>query len=247
MSCWLDDHDRGAQEVVSAYACLRDLLPRAVRDYVLFFEASIERAVVAFALALPTGARVLDAGAGEGQYSDRFTRHRYTGVDLGIGDTAWNYARLDAIADLLALPFPANTFDAALNVVTLEHVKEPARVIEEIHRVLRPGGRLLIIVPHEWEEHQTPHDYFRYTRYGMRYLLERAGFEGILIEPVGGYFRLMSRRLLNALQFFPAPVMVLVGLVVGPLALVAPLFDGLDRARNFTLGFVCRAEKRGRP
>ena len=144
---------------------------------------------------------------------------------------------------MLALPFAADTFDAALNVVTLEHVREPARVIEELFRVLRPGGRLLIIVPHEWEQHQIPHDYFRYTRYGMQYLLERAGFTGIVIEPVGGYFRLMSRRLLNGLQFFPAPWMMLVGLVVGPLALVAPLCDGLDREKNFTLGFVCRAYK----
>ena len=228
---------------MSAYEVLRDLLPRALRDYLLFFEASIERAVDAFSTSLPAGARVLDAGAGEGQYSDRFARQKYTGVDLGIGDSAWNYAGLDAIADLLALPFPDGTFDAALNVVTLEHVKEPARVIEEIFRVLRHGGRLLIIVPHEWEQHQTPHDYFRYTRYGMQYLLERAGFAEIVIEPVGGYFRLMSRRLMNALQFFPVPMMVLVALVLGPLALVAPLFDGLDREKNFTLGFVCRAQK----
>ena len=240
----LDDHDRGAQEVVSgAYEGLRELLPGALRDYLLFFEASIGRAVDGFAASLPAGARVLDAGAGEGQYAGRFVSQRYTGVDLGVGDAGWNYAGLDAVADLLALPFIDGTFDAALNVVTLEHVREPARVIEELFRVLRPGGRLLIIVPHEWEQHQIPHDYFRYTRYGMQYLLERAGFTGIVIEPVGGYFRLMSRRLLNGLQFFPLPVMVLVGLVVGPLALVAPLCDGLDREKNFTLGFVCRAYK----
>lgn len=228
---------------MSAYASLRSLLPGPVRDYVLHFEASIERAVNAFAASLPERVRVLDAGAGEGQYADRFTRQRYVGVDLGVGDSGWDYAKLDAIADLLALPFADNTFHAALNIVTLEHVKEPARVIEELHRVLRPGGRLLIVAPHEWEQHQTPHDYFRYTRYGMQYLLQRAGFEGILIEPVGGYFRLMSRRLLNALQFFPAPVMVLVAVVIAPLALIAPLFDGLDREKNFTLGFVCEAVK----
>jgi SAM-dependent methyltransferase len=229
---------------VSAYHGLQALLPRAVRDYLLYFEATIERAVTEFAGSLPAGVRLLDAGAGEGQYADRFTRQRYTGVDLGVGDTAWNYGRLDAVADLLALPFPDNTFEGAINIVTLEHVKEPARVIEEIHRVMRPAGRLLIIVPHEWEEHQTPHDYFRYTRYGMRYLLERAGFTDITVEPVGGYFRLMSRRLLNALQFFPLPLMILVALVVAPMALVAPLLDGWDREKNFTLGFICHAAKR---
>ena len=229
--------------MIAGYPWLRALMPVALRDYVMHFEAVIERSVIGFAEALPGRARVLDAGAGEGQYASHFTRQRYVGVDLGVGDTAWNYAGLDAVADLLALPFADDTFDAALNVVTLEHVKEPARVIEELQRVLRPGGRLLIVVPHEWEQHQTPHDYFRYTRYGMRYLLERAGFGSIVIEPVGGYFRLISRRLLNGLQFFPLPAMVLVALVVAPLALVAPLFDRLDRDKNFTLGFVCEARK----
>ena len=228
---------------MSAYQGLQAALPCAVRNYVLFFEAAIERAVLDFSASLADTARVLDAGAGEGQYANRFTRQRYVGVDLGIGDDAWNYADLDAIADLSALPFLDNTFDAALNVVTLEHVKEPARVIAELHRVMRPGARLLIIVPHEWEEHQTPHDYFRYTRYGMRYLLERAGFVGIATEPVGGYFRLMSRRLLNALQFFPGPLMWLAALFIAPVALLAPLFDGLDKQKNFTLGFLCRATK----
>jgi len=228
---------------VSAYHGLQGLLPRALRDYVLHFEASIERAVGLFAESLPDGARLLDAGAGEGQYKDRFKRQHYTGVDLAVGDVEWNYAQLDAITDLLALPFADQTFDAVINIVTLEHVKEPARVIQEMCRVLRAGGHLLIIVPHEWEEHQTPHDYFRYTRYGMRYLLEIAGFGDIHIEPVGGYFRLMSRRLFNALQFFPGPLMWIAAFVIAPLALIAPLFDGLDKQKNFTLGFVCRARK----
>ena len=63
-----------------------------------------------------------------------------------------------------------------------------------------------MIVPHEWEVHQSPHDYYRYTRHGMAYLLAKAGFAEYTIEPVGGYFRLISRRLLNGLQFFRGPL-----------------------------------------
>ena len=68
--------------------------------------------------------------------------------------------------------------------------------------MLAPGGRLLLAAPHEWEVHQAPHDYFRYTRFGLRYLLEKAGLEPIEMRAVGGYFRLLARRLLNGLQFF---------------------------------------------
>ncbi len=63
-------------------------------------------------------------------------------------------------------------------MVTLEHLPEPGLALAEIARTLEPGGRLLIAAPHEWEVHQAPHDYFRYTRYGLQYLLERAGVRG---------------------------------------------------------------------
>ena len=157
--------------------------------------------------ALPAGARVLDAGAGEGQYAHYFARQRYCGVDLAVGDAAWDYSRPRRArrSDGAALFAPAH-FHAAINVVTLEHLPEPARALAEIARTLAPGGRLLLAAPHEWEVHQAPHDYFRYTRYGLQYLLEKAGFEPIEIRAVGGYFRLVARRLLNGLQFFTGGV-----------------------------------------
>jgi len=226
------------------YRALRRLLPGPLHRYLLFFEAEIERAVREFAQALPPGSRVLDAGAGECQYANYFAGHGYTGVDLGIGDAAWNYRALDAIADLTALPFPDGCFDACVNIVTLEHVREPAAALAEMARTLKPGGRLLLIVPHEWEVHQAPHDYFRYTRFGAGWLLDRAGFTDGTIQPVGGWFRLMSRRLLNGLQFFPGPLIVVAAIFLAPPALIMPLFDSLDRDRNFTLGYICTARRR---
>ncbi len=226
------------------YRTLERRLPPALRRYLLFFEAEIERAVGWFSQSLAAGSRVLDAGAGECQYVSYFAGHRYAAIDLGIGDAAWNYRALDAIADLTAIPFPDACFDACVNIVTLEHVKQPAAVVAEMARVLKPGGRLLLIVPLEWEVHQAPHDYFRYTRYGAAWLLEQAGFIDADIRPVGGWFRLASRRLLNGLHFFPGPLIVVAAFFLAPLALVLPLFDSLDRDRNFTLGYVCTAKRR---
>lgn len=225
------------------YLGLQRSLPRPLVRYILHFEAAIEDAVQAFAASLPAGARVLDAGAGEGAYAHYFQRNRYLGVDLGIGDTHWDYSKLDLIADLTLLPLHDHLFDACLNVVTLEHVREPARVLAELHRVLRPGGVLLIVVPHEWEEHQIPHDYYRYTRYGMQHLLTQAGFCDIAVQPVGGYFRLLARRLLNGLQFFPGLLLPFAACVLAPPALLLPALDRLDREQHFTLGFVCTARK----
>ncbi len=230
------------------FTSLADRLPRALRRHVIHFEAQIEDAVAAFSASLPAGSRVLDAGAGEGRYKHVFAAHRYTGADLAVGDAGWDYTKLDAIADLSALPFRDAAFAAAIHIVTIEHLPEPARALAEIARTLAAGGVILIAAPHEWEVHQHPHDYFRYTRYGLAYLLERAGFERIEIEPAGGYFRLLARRLLNGLQFFTGGARWLlflpVAALVAPPALILPFFDFLDRDRNFTLGYICRARKR---
>ncbi len=222
-------------------------LPAFLKRHVLYFESEIERAVSRFAAELPSRARVLDAGAGEGRYAHYFRTHQYVGVDLGVGDAAWNYKRLDILADLSALPFSPAAFDAALNIVTLEHLREPAAALREVARTLRVGAPLLLVAPHEWEVHQAPHDYFRYTRYGLAHLLEQAGFVSIHIAPVGGYFRLLARRLLNGLQFFsggPRWILFLpaAGALVPP-AMILPFFDFLDRERNFTLGYICTAKR----
>jgi SAM-dependent methyltransferase len=223
-------------------------LPLFLRRHVLCFETDIEDAVRAFAGARAAGARLLDAGAGEGQYAHFFTGCRYCGVDLAVGDARWNYSQLDAVADLTALPFRTGAFDAAIHIVTIEHLREPARALAEIARALKPGGALLVAAPHEWEVHQAPHDYFRYTRYGLAYLLETAGFESLEIRPSGGYFRLLARRLLNGLQFFSGGIRWLffipAAILVVPPALILPFLDFLDRDRNFTLGYICTARKR---
>jgi SAM-dependent methyltransferase len=225
------------------YDTLRSLLPNSLARYVMHFEAAIEDAVTNFAEASPPGIRVLDAGAGEGDYKHHFAAQRYLGLDLAIGDRTWNYSGLDVLGDLETLPFPDATFEAAINIVTLEHVLHPARVICELGRVLAPGGRFLLVAPLQWEEHQQPHDYGRFTRFALDRLLRQGGFTDISIQPVGGIFRLISRRLLNALQFFPGPLMLVAAVFFAPPALVLPLLDPLDRDRSFTLGYICSARK----
>ena len=230
------------------YTGLAYRLPRPLRRHILHFEVEIEDAVKALAAGLPEGARVLDAGAGEGQYRRFFAGRRYCGVDLAVGDARWDYSKLDIVADLTALPFREGAFEAALHIVTLEHLREPGRALAEIVRTLEPGGTLLVAAPQDWEVHQAPHDYYRYTRYGLAYLLDQAGLEAHRIRPAGGYFRLLARRLLNGLQFFAGGLRWLgflpAALLLVPPALVLPFLDWLDPHRNFTLGYVCWAHKK---
>jgi SAM-dependent methyltransferase len=152
-----------------------------------FVRAAAERA--------PAGACVLDAGAGECVYRPLFEGRRYVAIDRGVGDGAWDYGRLDARADLERVPFARASFEFVLCTETLEHLARPARVLAELRRVLKPGGTLALSVPFLHPVHQAPHDYYRYTPYGLRHLLGEAGFVVESLQAAGGFFTFLHLQL----------------------------------------------------
>ncbi len=231
-------------------AAIRRIIPASLFDRLDPFEAAIRKFVEGIGSTTKAGERVLDAGAGECRFKPAFAHAHYVGVDFAQGDPQWNYSRLDAIARLEELPFPDSSFDRVISIVVLEHTPEPARVMQEFQRVLSPGGTVHLVVPHMWEEHQRPHDYFRFTSSGVGYLMEKAGLQVSRIEPVGGFFWMLSRRLMAILSFtqygwrrvlfpFLAPVFGLI------LPLCCYYLDDLDSDRAYTLGFVCEGSKPG--
>ena len=229
-------------------ALAKSLVPSSLYKKLDPFEASIETFVRGVAAEVSPGKRVLDAGAGEGRFKPFFEHAEYVGIDFAQGDPSWNYSRLDVLGKLEELPFPDASFDHVMSIVVLEHTPQPGRVIEEFRRVLKPRGMVHLVVPHMWEEHQRPHDYFRFTSNGIRYLMELAGFRVGRIEPVGGFFWMMGRRLIAVVSFtqggwrwllFPffAPVFGLL------LPLCCYYLDWLDEDRAYTLGFVCEGSR----
>jgi len=67
-------------------------------------------------------------------------------------------------------------------------------MVSEAYRILKPGGALVLQVPWQWWIHEAPHDYFRYTPYGLEHLLNRAGFEDIHVEPQAGFFSMITLK-----------------------------------------------------
>lgn len=222
-------------------------VPGFVLRRLMTVETAIEEAVAELSRSTPDGSRVLDAGSGEGRHREAFAGRRYVGVDLAVGDADWDYSGLDVTGDLSRLPFRDGSFDAALNVVVLEHTRDPQAVINEIARVLRPGGRLLLVAPQQWEVHQQPNDFFRFTRYGVELLLERAGLQVETLEPTGGHFTLLARRLVGSLNFFQGGARWLLFPFVAALAaapaLILPSLDSLDSEKDTTLAYRCFARK----
>lgn len=137
--------------------------------------------------------RLLDIGCGQMPYRDLFAQVTdYVGIDHP--NPYHPNDRPSMWASGLTLPFADAVFDTVLATQVLEHVPEPAMFLAEMCRVLRPGGMLLLTAPHIWDLHEQPYDYYRYTCFGLRYLLEQAGFEVDLIQPQGGFFIMIAQR-----------------------------------------------------
>ena len=137
------------------------------------------------------GQRVLDAGAGRAQYRGLFAHAHYETADF-MAVKGKKYRRPDHVCDLAAIPVEDARFDHVICTQVLEHLPEPGRVLEELSRVLKPGGTLWLSAPLFYAEHERPYDFFRYTRYGLRRLLESAGFEVLEIAWLEGYFGTLS-------------------------------------------------------
>ncbi len=224
------------------------LLPRFLLSRLDPVQALIESEVMTAASRLADDQVALDAGAGEARHRRYFTRGRYLALDSGAGDPQWDYSRLDIRADLENLPFRASAVDTVLCMVVLEHTRSPRRVLAEFARVLKDGGSLYLVVPFLWEEHQAPHDYLRFTRYGIRMLMDGLPLRIELLRPMGGFFRVCARRCVSALGFFQQGWRWVLFVPLAPfLGLLLPLLlyylDRLDRGQEFSLGWQVRATK----
>jgi SAM-dependent methyltransferase len=236
------------------------MLPSWIRERIEVNTFLMTRLLEATARKLPASSLVLDAGAGEGRFRDLFAHTTYLGVDLAVGDTSWDYSGLDAINSLDQLCFHDNTFDAVIFTQVMEHVAEPSAVIAEIQRVLKPGGVLILVAPQSWHEHQIPYDFYRYTSYGIKHLLEKHGLVIEEMKPLGGYFWYLAFQI-QLLPYWvfsrnqiahrlpPLLRLPLKAAVVAIFEIVLPLLlfylDRFDQVQEATLGHFCLARKPG--
>jgi SAM-dependent methyltransferase len=105
--------------------------------------------------------------------------NRITSIDL---DESRNP---DLVMDITNLHFEKNSFDYVFMLEVLEHVSEPTLAMSELHRCLRPGGKLFMSTPFVFGIHDAPYDYFRYTKYGLLHLARK--FKDIEIKERNNY------------------------------------------------------------
>jgi SAM-dependent methyltransferase len=131
---------------------------------------------------------VLDVGCGQAPYLrfyEKFSRSVIL-ADIYELDKTTNRPELYVQADAtLPLPFHNEQFDCVIATELIEHLPRPHSFLTEVYRILKPGGCLLLSAPFSYPIHEAPRDYFRYTHYGLKFLIESSRFELSEISTIG--------------------------------------------------------------
>ena len=127
---------------------------------------------------LEVGSRPAEDQASIGLVRDLFPDVEFLGTDIQPGPN------VDQVEDVHKLSFADETFGTAFALETLEHVHDPIRAVEQLHRVLKPGGVLAISSPSMFFPiHAHPWDFWRFTPEAFQHLLK--DFETTFVTPFG--------------------------------------------------------------
>jgi len=181
--------------------------------------------------------RLLDIGCGnkpfEQIFEGRISQH------IGCDVVQSSDSRVDIICPATQLPFADASYETALITQVIEHVADHQAMLRETFRVLQSNGVLILSGPMYWPLHEEPHDFFRFTEYGFRYLLENIGFTGIEIVNNGGKWALCGQVLVHTIS----NTRLYRGFLIQAINRIFACLDDRRPARNNPMNYVVVARK----
>jgi len=194
--------------------------------------------------------RLLDFGSGRKPWRSLFKVDEYIGVDIAESGHDHHDSRIDVYYDGRIIPFESNSFDSIFASDVFEHLFNLDEILDELYRVLKPEGQMLVTIPFAWNEHEAPYDFARYTSFGIRAIMERHGFEITRLHKTTSGFETVC-QLFNTYiieNIFPknkALRTLLMIVITGPLTLLAVLLNYiLPDNKSWYLGMVLLAKKK---
>ncbi len=147
--------------------------------------------------------KLLDIGCGNKPYENMIRPYVTEHIGLDHEDTLHDRSKIDLLGTAYDISVEDEYFDTVLCTAVLEHLEEPDKAIKEANRVLKTGGGYAIYtVPLLWHLHEEPRDFYRYTKYGLKYLFEKNRFEIVELKPLSGFWVTFGQELIYYLWRF---------------------------------------------
>ena len=193
--------------------------------------------------------KILDIGCGENPFYKNVIKGSIYGFDI----TPSKFTHILGTAD--NLPFKPKSFDKVILANSLYYFKNPFKVIDNLHKILKKGGILFISLPFFYPIHDMPEDRYRFTEFGLRTLLEDHGFEIKKIESIGGFFTIPSVILHSLIKGLPliSPSGIKLPIKIASyilfyipylLSQIIGLIDVIDKTRRWTTYYITIAVKK---
>jgi len=119
----------------------------------------------------------LDVGSKHSPYKKYLPHTKYFRLDIE------KTAKPDILCDIHQIKWKSNFFDTIIATEVLEHLYEPQKAVNEIHRILKPGGTCILSTRFIYPYHPDPKDYYRFTQDSLNYLFRN--FSNIKIYSIG--------------------------------------------------------------
>ena len=208
-------------------------------------QAIVQRELSRVAKAHASG-RLIDIGCGEKPYAQLMKAHVSEHVGVDHEASLHDAHNRDLIGTAYEIPVENESFDTALCSAVLEHLEEPGAALAECFRILKHGAHAIYTVPFIWHLHEEPRDFYRFSKHGLRYLFEKAGFEVVEIKPLSGFWVTFGQLLVyNLYRFNRGPLrwLRIIDAIAMPMHGFFYLLDRIDRTEQWTWMYMVVARK----
>lgn len=167
------------------------------KDHVFYLHYKSYHEDLAAAFKEYAAGKLFDIGCGNKPYYDIVAPfiEEYSGCDIVQSSNQC----VDILCPANNIPLPNNSFNTVISTQTIEHVEDHQGLLNEAFRLLKTNGHLILSGPLYWPLHEEPYDFFRFTKHGFTYILEKAGFEVVSIKSNGGKWSVAGQALIHAL------------------------------------------------
>jgi len=187
---------------------------------------------------------LVDIGCGEKPY--QALTQGLVSVHLGLDHPGSLHSKehVDIFGTAYETGLADNSIDTVLCTVVMEHLERPQDALFEMHRILKPGGHVILSAPLFWHLHEEPRDFYRYTKYGLAHLFTTAGFEIVEIKPLAGFVVTLGQELVYFLNYFRrGPLRLPISMVQSAIQLLAYGLNRWDRSSGFTWAYLAVVRK----